>query len=58
METKGKCPTCGTPVSVEEYPSNVAFLVDGKVVHDCPKCGTTLIYAEVVGLEIHVEPPQ
>lgn len=58
MELQGKCPTCGIPVIVEEYPSNVAFVVDGQAVHDCPKCGTTLIYAEVVGQSPTMEEAQ
>lgn len=58
METEGKCVNCGTPVKIEEYPGNVVFIVNGKAVHDCPKCGTVLIYAQVVGEEPHVEPAQ
>jgi predicted RNA-binding Zn-ribbon protein involved in translation (DUF1610 family) len=58
MEHEGKCPKCGTLVKVEEFPGNVVFVVNGKAVHDCPKCGETLLYAEVIGIKPDVEPVQ
>lgn len=55
-ELKGKCKFCGTPVTVLELPANVVFFVDDKVVHDCPKCGETLLYMDVMEQETNDEP--
>jgi hypothetical protein len=38
-------------IEVEETPSNVAFVVDGVAVTECPKCETPLKYEEVMGKE-------
>jgi len=58
MEHTGKCPKCGKTVHVEEFPGNVVFVVDGNAEHDCPECGTTFLYAEVIGITPDVEPAQ
>lgn len=45
----GKCPHCGIEIQVEETPSSYVFIVDGKVVTDCPNCGEDLDYEDVTG---------
>ncbi len=56
MEIEGKCPKCGKQIKIEEYPGNVVFIVDGKAARDCPRCGTILIYAEVVDIKPDINP--
>jgi len=58
MEINGKCPKCGKPVQIHEFPGNVVFVVDGEVTRVCLECETVLIYGQVVGMEIHIEQPK
>lgn len=36
------CEVCGLAYEVVEFPGNVAILVEGRVVTDCPQCAAAL----------------
>lgn len=40
------CPTCGLAYEAHEETQNVTFVVAGRVVEDCPQCGSGLMLTE------------
>lgn len=43
------CQKCDQPIEVHELPNTVVFVVGGLAVTECPMCGLTLTYEEMVG---------